>query len=349
MKIGVLVATYNGEKYIQRQLESIINQSIKVDEIIISDDESSDGTVDIINEIISNTKHIEIKLVVNRKIHGVVENFENAFNHSTADFLFFSDQDDVWKPDKVERFVDAADKYPECELFFSNATITNQKLEPTGKTVWDYYWYIGKENPLFCVLDTEDTVERIAHANFITGMCMAIKRSCFYSAFPIPHNMVHDDMLACWCALNSKLLAINEETAYYRQHNNNVIGVDGNPFVPEDRRRNTIKGLILNSDQNMAIINFLFYRFKTLVKYDSKGNHLKIQKQYAFFNKLRNIAQKNKLTGTIMLFFLVITGKYLGGYFSRWFRRFLLDFAMILFVSTRKRKDYFSTHTYEVE
>ena len=253
MKIGVLVATYNGEKYIQRQLESIINQSIKVDEIIISDDESSDGTVDIINEIISNTKHIEIKLVVNRKIHGVVENFENAFN------------------------VDAADKYPECELFFSNATITNQKLEPTGKTVWDYYWYIGKENPLFCVLDTEDTVERIAHANFITGMCMAIKRSCFYSAFPIPHNMVHDDMLACWCALNSKLLAINEETAYYRQHNNNVIGVDGNPFVPEDRRRNTIKGLILNSDQNMAIINFLFYRFKTLVKYDSneiKPNHL---------------------------------------------------------------------------
>ena len=93
MKIGVLIATYNGEKFIKEQLDSIINQTVRVDEIIISDDGSTDGTLEIVLEYINKYDKIGIKLVNNTVQHGVAYNFENAFRNSTADFLFFCDQD----------------------------------------------------------------------------------------------------------------------------------------------------------------------------------------------------------------------------------------------------------------
>ena len=159
MKIGVLLATFNGEKYLKEQLDSIFHQTKQVDEIVISDDGSSDKTICIINEYIKMSNSIPIKLVFNREKHGVIYNIENAFRHSSADFLFFCDQDDVWKASKIESFYKALEEFPDYKLYFSNATLTDEKLEPLGQGVWDVYFSYRKFTSEYCVLCGEELVK----------------------------------------------------------------------------------------------------------------------------------------------------------------------------------------------
>ena len=96
--ISVCIATYNGEKYLRKQLDSILNQLEYNDEVIISDDGSSDETLNIISSY--NDKRIHV--FHNKGEHGVVKNFENGLNHVLGDYIFLCDQDDIWKSNKVQ-------------------------------------------------------------------------------------------------------------------------------------------------------------------------------------------------------------------------------------------------------
>ena len=102
MKISILMAAYNGEKYIYNQLKSISLQTRKPDEIIICDDCSKDGTLDVIRKFQSDNPNLKIIVTVNNQNIGYAANFIKAFTLSTGELLFFSDQDDVWLPKKIE-------------------------------------------------------------------------------------------------------------------------------------------------------------------------------------------------------------------------------------------------------
>lgn len=103
MKTTVVMATYNGEKYIIEQLESIKNQSCIPDEVIIRDDCSNDNTVKIIKEFIeTNNLNENWKVTINERNLGYADNFRTATMSATGDLIFFSDQDDIWKLDKIE-------------------------------------------------------------------------------------------------------------------------------------------------------------------------------------------------------------------------------------------------------
>ena len=99
-KISVCIATFNGEKYISSQLDSILNQVVPVHEIIISDDMSTDNTI----EIIKNCNNPIIKIFINKERLGVAKNFENAIKHANGDFIFLCDQDDIWLKNKTQTF-----------------------------------------------------------------------------------------------------------------------------------------------------------------------------------------------------------------------------------------------------
>ncbi|MDE5758415.1 MAG: glycosyltransferase, partial [Allobaculum sp.] len=90
--ISVCIATYNGERYIETQIRSILDQLNEDDEIIISDDSSTDRTLDIIRSLNDS----RIKLFAGNKFHSRTFNFENALKQATGDFIFLSDQDDIW-------------------------------------------------------------------------------------------------------------------------------------------------------------------------------------------------------------------------------------------------------------
>lgn len=120
MKVSVVMATYNGEEYIVEQLDSIINQSYPVDEIIICDDKSTDRTVGVITEYISRKKIREIKLYENSENLGFAENFNKALNLAKGDYIFFSDQDDIWENEKIQIMLDKMDEYTDCKLLCSD-------------------------------------------------------------------------------------------------------------------------------------------------------------------------------------------------------------------------------------
>ncbi|MCG2791916.1 MAG: glycosyltransferase, partial [Weeksellaceae bacterium] len=96
--ISVCLATYNGEKYLEAQIKSILKQLSVDDELIISDDRSTDNTISVINKFDDN----RIKIFINKNKNGVAHNFENALLKATGDYIFLSDQDDIWADNKVD-------------------------------------------------------------------------------------------------------------------------------------------------------------------------------------------------------------------------------------------------------
>ena len=102
MKISLLMATYNGEKYIVEQLKSIYNQTVNPDEVLIADDVSNDRTVELIERFIEQHDLKNWKLMINSSNKGYKKNFYDLIQQATGDVIFLSDQDDVWEKNKIE-------------------------------------------------------------------------------------------------------------------------------------------------------------------------------------------------------------------------------------------------------
>ena len=105
MKISIIMAVYNGEKYLIRQLRSIINQTKKIEEVILIDDCSKDKSVEIIEEFIKKNKLYNWKLIINKKNLGYKNNFKKGLSLVNGDIIFLADQDDIWHTDKVEKIL----------------------------------------------------------------------------------------------------------------------------------------------------------------------------------------------------------------------------------------------------
>ena len=137
--VSVCIATYNGEKYLRQQIESILPQLSKEDEIVISDDCSTDRTV----EILKVFNDERIKIFVNESNLGVVENFENAIKQSIGEYVFLSDQDDVWEPYKVESIISYFNVNKSIQVVFTDALLID--LSGNSNTIipnnlWSYHF-----------------------------------------------------------------------------------------------------------------------------------------------------------------------------------------------------------------
>ncbi len=136
--ISVAMATYNGEKYINDMLDSIIGQDLKVDEIVICDDNSTDGTVNTINEYINEKKIESIRLIENGENIGWRRNFRKALNECRGDYIFLCDQDDIWMPNKVKTMMGVMTERQDIELLVSNFEIYVEGNARTSKRALGY-------------------------------------------------------------------------------------------------------------------------------------------------------------------------------------------------------------------
>jgi glycosyltransferase involved in cell wall biosynthesis len=131
---GVVVASYRGERWLRAQLESILAQTSPVDEIVVSDDGSDDGTVELAREVLADAEARGIRTVVahNPGPRGVVGNVANALGLARADLVALADQDDVWRADKVARMRTVFATRPELALVHSDARLVDEAGEPLG-------------------------------------------------------------------------------------------------------------------------------------------------------------------------------------------------------------------------
>ena len=135
MKVSVAMCTYNGARYIQEQLDSILHQTRPVDEIIISDDGSTDGTLEILRKY-ANDYHY-INYCVNKTNKGFKQNFIDTINRCTGDIVFLSDQDDCWYEYKVAKILDLYEKNANLQVVFTNGNIINEDGESLNETMFE--------------------------------------------------------------------------------------------------------------------------------------------------------------------------------------------------------------------
>jgi glycosyltransferase involved in cell wall biosynthesis len=196
------MATHNGEKYIKEQLDSVLCQLGKDDEIIISDDDSTDSTV----AIVTGYKDSRITVYRNVKRKGVTGNFENALIHAGGDYIFLSDQDDVWKENKVRVCVE---KLNDCDVVVSDCTVVDDGLQVIAPSFFE------KNNT------RKGLVQNLYHNSYM-GCCMAFRRTLLQRSLPFPkHIPVHDVWIGFVAGLFYTTRFIPHALVLYRRHGNN--------------------------------------------------------------------------------------------------------------------------------
>ncbi|URC13102.1 glycosyltransferase [Flavobacterium sp. B183] len=203
--ISVCLATYNGEKFIKKQIESILHQLCSDDEIIISDDGSVDNTIRIVNGF--NDKRI--KIVFNKLERGYTNNFENAINHASGNYIFLSDQDDVWMDTKVSKTLELLKNN---DFVVSDALFVDTDLNNLNYT---YFGIRGGKNGFF---------QNLYKSQYL-GACMAFKREILPRILPFPVKKElcpHDMWISFIAQFYYKATVIKEPLIKYRRHEKNV-------------------------------------------------------------------------------------------------------------------------------
>lgn len=198
--ISVCMATYNGEKYIKEQLDSILIQLKEEDEVIVSDDGSTDSTIDIIKAI--NDKRIIV--VKNHCKKGVNHNFQNALHNAKGDFIFLADQDDIWFPNKVELCTNELKVY---DLVVSNCSVLDNHNEIN-------------EDTYFVTANSGKGFFKNFYKSSYLGCCLAFRKTILKEVLPLPDNLLlfHDWWFGFIAELCYKVKFIETPCMYYRRH-----------------------------------------------------------------------------------------------------------------------------------
>ncbi|VTS31667.1 glycosyltransferase [Streptococcus porcinus] len=215
MKINILMSTYNGEQFLAEQIESIRNQTIQEWRLLIRDDGSSDRTPEIIEEYVAKDSRIHFINAENRENYGVIKNFFTLLKYEKADYYFFSDQDDIWLPDKMAIQLEEAKKYDTDTplLVYTDLKVVNSHLETMYDSMISYQSNHANTSLL------EELTE-----NTVTGGTTLINHAlASYWADP-SDLLMHDWFLALIAASMGNLVYLDSVTELYRQHEANVLG-----------------------------------------------------------------------------------------------------------------------------
>jgi len=206
IRASVAMAVYNGETYIREQVDSILNQLGEQDELVISYDKSTDSTKSIINAYAASDKRVR---VVENTNGGVQNNFNNAVMHCRGEYIFLSDQDDLWLEGKVEKVLAAFAK-TNADLVVHDGYFANEKLVPQEKTIFDLFG--SYDNPL----------RNIVKCNY-WGCCMAFRSDMrkYVCPFPNRYRVGHDWWIGIIIGFRGKIARVNECLILHRIHGNN--------------------------------------------------------------------------------------------------------------------------------
>ena len=219
--ISIALATYNGELYISELLNSISGQTTLPDELIISDDSSTDSTVEIANEFAQNVT-FPVKILINKDRLGSTGNFEVAIRSCSGDIIFPCDQDDIWYQHKIERMLNCLVNNPTAGAVFSDADVADKNLNLLENSLWERKKITPQE--LVEISAEERAFEMVIKRNIVTGATMAFRAKYRENILPIPKEWVHDYWITLVISMSSELIPLPMSLIAYRQHGSNQIG-----------------------------------------------------------------------------------------------------------------------------
>lgn len=206
MKASVAMATYNGMAYIDQQIDSILSQLEAEDELVVSDDGSTDGTRVYLETLCKTDDRVRL---LDGPCRGVIANFENALAACTGDVIFLADQDDVWQSQKRAR-VAALMAATGALLVMHDAAITDERGKPTHPS-------------FFAWRGTKTGLLKNLWKNSYIGCCMAVSKDLLPYILPMPDGIpMHDQWIGLQAERHGKVALLHEPLIAYRRHGGNA-------------------------------------------------------------------------------------------------------------------------------
>lgn len=304
MKTSVALCTFNGEKYLRKQLDSILEQTVAVDEIVVCDDLSTDATLSILNQYKETFPNI-FKIHANEKNLRSVKNFEKAISLCENEIVFLCDQDDMWVPEKVEVILNQFKISPELQVIATNAFIINDDEDMLNvSTIYDIPSKTTKEMKEILFF----------HQNFCTGATMAVRKYFADDLMPFPPENLfhHDEWIALKASLKNQLLFLNDRLIKYRIHQNQLVG--GVIFSEQDLQKRLDKIELPAEEMNSKIIFSFLKKVKRKMLDIEKFRTIEHQQFFdLMLQELKAKKEEISLIGhrkfKLLTFFYKLTGK----------------------------------------
>jgi glycosyltransferase involved in cell wall biosynthesis len=216
MNLSIALGTYNGAAYLKEQLESFAAQTRAPNELVISDDHSTDDTLRLVEEFAA-TAGFPVCLSVNESNLGTAKNFEKAISLCRGDVILLSDQDDVWHSDKLETVERIFEAKPQLSLVFSDAELVDERLRLFDETLFDRLNFNGRKQGL---VKSGRALDVQLRENLVCGCTMAFRADLKELVLPIPGEgpLVHDGWIVLLIAAVGEIDFINRPLLKYRQH-----------------------------------------------------------------------------------------------------------------------------------
>jgi glycosyltransferase involved in cell wall biosynthesis len=219
VRISVAMCTYNGSRFLKEQLQSIACQSTLPVELVICDDGSTDDTIQILSAFATQVP-FDVRMFVNRERLGAVKNFEKAISLCGGEIIALCDQDDIWKPHKLAKLVEAFQNHPEAVYAFSDAEMVDDLGAPLGYTLWDA---VGLQQSL-AKFSGPRQLEMLLRKSLVTGAALAFRSSLKDVVLPIPSDWMHDGWIVSLGSTLSYGVPVPESLLFYRRHASQACG-----------------------------------------------------------------------------------------------------------------------------
>lgn len=236
--VSVVLCTHNGRRFVAEQVSSILNQTRVPNEIVLSDDDSTDGTVELVEKMVRefSGRHSEsgpaLKLIRNSPALGIRRNFEQALTKSQGDVILLCDQDDRWYPVKIEAMLEVFSGRPELLLLHGDAALIDEGGAQLGSTLSNRQNLTSED-----VIKLQDNrgLDVLVRRNVVTGATVMLRSSLVQIAGSIPKSWLHDEWLAVVAAALGGLSFEATPFGEYRQHSSNQVGVRRRPTLEKVR------------------------------------------------------------------------------------------------------------------
>lgn len=237
--VSVALCTHNGAAYVGEQVRSILAQTVRPQQIVLSDDASTDGTVEVVQQVVAEfraaasavaaagtsptTAALELTILRNDPPLGVARNFAQAMRHASGDLIALSDQDDRWMPDRLERALERLADEPDLLLVHSDARLVDGQLNPLGHTLLEALEVTEFER---ASIHDGEAFRVLLRRNLVTGATVVLRRDLVDLVGPIPESWIHDEWFAIIASAVGRIDLLESPLIDYRQHDTNQIGAE---------------------------------------------------------------------------------------------------------------------------